>query len=247
MLHIEAEDSTKQSEALFRSHEALFRSHETPVRTPKPSLRSPKPSKKAPDARKVNKPASPRIHPWEDLTRRPFLEGGGWAPLRNGQDASHAQNFMSAHHARPGPAVAPLAPIILPAPYTTDPAHRPHHPAHASPIIYYIQLPPSGEDLHGAALSPLVMQPFGESGIPIPGPYGEPLSEALNYLTKKLIMTFEVVLGGMLFFLGASAGAVLAKVLLEDVVEREVLSQAFGGYGVMELVMKSVDMYEQFT
>lgn len=88
--------------APYRSQEALFRSHETPVRTPKPSLRSPKPPKKAPDARKVNKPASPRIHPWEDLTRRPFLEGGGWAPLRNGQDASHAQNFMSAHHARPG-------------------------------------------------------------------------------------------------------------------------------------------------
>lgn len=92
----------RSQEAPYPSHEALFRSHETPVRTPKPSLRSPKPPKKAPDARKVNKPASPRIHPWEDLTRRPFLEGGGWAPLRNGQDASHAQNFMSAHHARPG-------------------------------------------------------------------------------------------------------------------------------------------------
>ncbi|XP_037803066.1 uncharacterized protein LOC119597564 [Penaeus monodon] len=154
---------------------------------------------------------------------------------------------MSAHYARPGPAVSPLRPIIIPAPYSTDAAHRPHRPAHDPPIIYYIQLPPTGEDLHGAGLSPLVMQPFGKSGIPIPGPYGEALSDALNYLTMKLIMTFEVVLGGMLFFLGASAGAVLAKVLLEDVVEREVLSQAFGGYGVMELVMKSVDMYEQFT
>lgn len=101
-----SESTLRRSELPLLSSEAPFQSPEAPFRTRESPHRNSKSSKKAPDVRKINKPAPPRIQPWEEVTRRPFLEGGGWASLRNSQDASSAQSFMSAHYARPGKGAA---------------------------------------------------------------------------------------------------------------------------------------------